>query len=137
MKPEYARCVLLDIVDPIRDLFDKFFPNVLQTKLFHVEAGTPRIRHAFQDYGITYISDIKQTGQQKGRTQIIDLRRKIFPNAMHDYQRIACSPVPELLQKLVEDIVVALHERVRFGGEKFVSGLVLRKIPINLSTSAS
>jgi len=37
---------------------------------------------------------------------------------MHDHQRIACIPVAELLQKLVEDIVVALHERVGFGGEQ-------------------
>jgi len=40
---------------------------------------------------------------------------------MHDHQRIACSPVAEFLQKLVEDIVVALHKRVGFGfGEEQV-----------------
>jgi len=37
---------------------------------------------------------------------------------MHNHQRIACSPVAELLQKVVEDIIVALHERVGFGGEQ-------------------
>jgi len=37
---------------------------------------------------------------------------------MHDHECIACSLVTELLQKLVEDIVVALHERVGFGGEQ-------------------
>jgi len=37
---------------------------------------------------------------------------------MHNHQRISCSPVPELLQKLVEDIVVALHKRDGFGGEQ-------------------
>jgi len=46
MKPEYARCVLLDVVDPIRNLLEEFFPSTLQTKLLHVEAGTPSIRHA-------------------------------------------------------------------------------------------
>ena len=54
---------------------------------------------------------------RKGLTQIIDLR-EIFPNAMHNHQRIACSLVTELLQKLVEDIVIAQHERVGFGGEQ-------------------
>jgi hypothetical protein len=39
---------------------------------------------------------------------------------MHDHQRIACSPVAELLQELVENIVIALHERVGFGGEQVV-----------------
>ena len=37
---------------------------------------------------------------------------------MHDHQSIACSPVAELLQKLVEDIVVALYQRVGFEGEQ-------------------
>ena len=37
---------------------------------------------------------------------------------MHDHQRIACSPVTKLLQKLVEDIVIVLHERLGFGGEQ-------------------
>ena len=39
---------------------------------------------------------------------------------MHDHQRIACSSVAELLQKVVEDIVVSLHECVGFGGEQVV-----------------
>ena len=41
---------------------------------------------------------------------------------MHDHRRIArnhqrigCSPVTELLQKLVEDTVVALYDRVDCG----------------------
>jgi len=37
---------------------------------------------------------------------------------MHDHQRIACSPVAELLQKLVEDIIIVLHERLGFGGDQ-------------------
>jgi len=39
---------------------------------------------------------------------------------MHNHQRIACSPVAEFLQKAVEAIVVALHERVGFGREQVV-----------------
>jgi len=39
---------------------------------------------------------------------------------MHNHQRIAYSPVAELLQKVVEDIVEALHERVGFGGEQIL-----------------
>ena len=34
---------------------------------------------------------------------------------MHDHQRIACSPIAELLQKLVEYIAIALHDRLCFG----------------------
>ena len=47
---------------------------------------------------------------------MIDLWR----DGMHDHQLIACNFVAELLQKLVEGIVVALHERVGFGGEQVV-----------------
>jgi len=60
------------------------------------------------------------TNTSKGRTQIIDLRREVFPNAMHDHQRIACSSVIKLLQNLVEDIVIALHGRLGFGGEQIL-----------------
>ena len=67
---------------------------------------------------------------------------------MHDYQRIACSPVVELLQKLVEDIIVILHERLGFGGEqvlkqprplkkldKFVNTSVITKSTYEISGS--
>ena len=60
MKPEYPRGVLFNVVDPIRDLLDEFFPSTLQTKLLLVEASTPSIRHAVQVYGMTCISDIRQ-----------------------------------------------------------------------------
>ena len=53
----------------------------------------------------------------KRLTQIIEVRGEILPNAMHNHQRIACSPVAEFLQKVVEDIVILLHERVGFGRE--------------------
>ena len=46
MKPKYAGCVLLDIVDPINNLLEEVFPGTLQTKLLPVEAGTPSIRYA-------------------------------------------------------------------------------------------
>ena len=36
---------------------------------------------------------------------------------MHDYQRIPCSPVTELLQKLVEGVVITLDELVGSGRE--------------------
>ena len=36
---------------------------------------------------------------------------------MHDHQRIGCSPVAKLLQKVVEDIAIVLHERLRFGDQ--------------------
>ena len=37
---------------------------------------------------------------------------------MHNHERIACGPVAELPQKFVEDIGIALHERLGFGGEQ-------------------
>jgi len=36
---------------------------------------------------------------------------------MYDHQGF---PVIELLQKLVEGIVIVLHERLRFGGEQVI-----------------
>ena len=39
---------------------------------------------------------------------------------MHDHQRITCSPVTELLQKLVEHIVIVLYERLCFGGDQIL-----------------
>ena len=37
---------------------------------------------------------------------------------MHDHQCITRSPVTKLLQKLVEDIVIVLPERLCFGGDQ-------------------
>jgi len=37
---------------------------------------------------------------------------------MHDHQRVAYSPVTELLQKLVKGVVIALDELVGFGREQ-------------------
>ena len=51
-------------------------------------------------------------------TQIINLRREIIPDAMHDHQRIPRSPIAELLQKLFKDIVIVLHERLGSGGDQ-------------------
>ena len=36
---------------------------------------------------------------------------------MHDHQRVPRSLVTELLQKFVEDVVVALYARIRFGNK--------------------
>ena len=64
MKPEYATCVVLDVVDPINDLLEEFFPSALQTTLGLLEASTPSIRHAVQVYRVTRISDLRQVAQQ-------------------------------------------------------------------------
>ena len=55
---------------------------------------------------------------------------------MHNYQRIGCSPVAELLQKLVEDIVVAPHDRVRFGGEQVLDQPRPLQETLNSSTAS-
>ena len=61
------------------------------------------------------ISGNFDNGSSKGLTQIIDHRQEILPNAMHNHQGIAYSPVATLPPKLVEDIVVVMHERLGFG----------------------
>ena len=55
---------------------------------------------------------------------------------MYDHQRIARSPVTELLQQLVKDIIVALHECVGFGEQVLEQSHPLREIDqfIDIST---
>jgi len=54
---------------------------------------------------------------------------------MHDYQRIACSPVAELLQKPVEDIDVALHACVGFGEQVLEQPRPLKETDQIINTS--
>ena len=57
MKPKNARCVLLNVVDPINDLREEFFSGTLKTKLLLVNARAPSIQYVVQVYGVTCISD--------------------------------------------------------------------------------
>ena len=47
---------------------------------------------------------------------------------MHDHQRIARSPIAKLLQKLVEDIIIVLRERLCFGDQVLEQPLPLKGI---------
>jgi hypothetical protein len=47
------------------------------------------------------------------------MRFQIFPNSMHNHQRIARGPITELLQEFIEDLVIILHMLVGIGQKIF------------------
>jgi predicted house-cleaning NTP pyrophosphatase (Maf/HAM1 superfamily) len=49
----------------------------------------------------------------------ITMRFQVFPNPMHDHQRIACGPIAELLQEFIKDVVVSADTVVGIGEKVF------------------
>jgi len=45
---------------------------------------------------------------------------QVFPNPMHNHQRIACGPVTELLQEFIKGVVVSSHTPVGIGQDKIL-----------------
>jgi hypothetical protein len=59
------------------------------------------------------LRQVRQNGRyDKPNWRNITMRFQVFPNPMHDHQRIACGPIAELLQEFIKDVVVSCDTAV-------------------------